>query len=213
MSEAKALRHQHLSVLLPAPIVGGIAGVLAYYYALLTVRLPSGAGTPFALALAGAAGVVIVAAVIVCLRRMEVLRRLASGQLRDGKPNLQRAVREVLAIPDLLFWISLGGWLLTALVVAGSLRLWLGPSFTWDSAWRILLVGVHFGPIASLLSHALVTLRARRAVRNICDCGLSPKDLISAAPPQRSQLRGRLVAFTAICVIVPAVLTADLSST
>ena len=57
----------------------------------------------------------------------------------------------------------------------------------------------------------MVTLRARQVLLWLSELGLSHSQLI-AALPRRAQIRTRLVLFTAIAVVTPALLTSNLAS-
>ncbi|RKH34552.1 methyl-accepting chemotaxis protein, partial [Corallococcus llansteffanensis] len=83
-----------------------------------------------------------------------------------------------------------------------------GMGLSGELTLRVAGLGSLFGPLTSLMVYGLVTLRARRGVLWVADQGLTHAQVI-AALPRRSRIRARLVAFTAICVVTPAVLCAQ----
>jgi len=89
---------------------------------------------------------------------------------------------------------------------------WTHGAFTgfWQAV-RTGWPGFVFGPFSALLTYCMVTLQARNVLLDMSSLGLTPQLAISIAP-RRSQIRLRLVAFTAIVVVTPAVLIWDVST-
>jgi methyl-accepting chemotaxis protein len=133
------------------------------------------------------------------------------GRSAADTASLQQGVREALTIPDTLFRMAIFVWVVGGLTVGLGLKL-LYTGVPWAVPGRFVAMTLLFGPPTSLLGYCLMSLRARELVRALCRAGLKADEAIAAFPPRRAQIRGRLVAFTAICVICPAALTADLSS-
>ncbi|WP_434388908.1 methyl-accepting chemotaxis protein [Melittangium boletus] len=146
---------------------------------------------------------------LLCLRHLRALRDV---ELDEGMvmPNrLAHAVLEVHRLADFAFGATLGAWVLAGLFNVG---LWAhGPfnSFTQmvSTSWPSFV----FGPLAALLAYCLVTLQSRGVLQDMSSLGLTPQLAISIAP-RRSQIRLRLVVFTAIVVMTPAVLIWDVST-
>jgi len=206
---------ERASTLITPAVISGIAGaVLAAYYTYLTIarHLPPGSGITF--------GLLVLVTVAVCLAGLQwraranlrALLSLVRGREAPRTASLQQAVKEALTVPETLFRYSLLVWVVGGVTVGLGLKL-LYPGVQLGIPGRFLAMALLFGPPTSLLGYCLMSLRARELVRVLCRAGLKADDAIAAFPPRRAQIRGRLVLFTAICVICPAALTADLSST
>src|SRR6185295_3706736 len=208
------IRERASTLITPGVISGIVGAVLAAYYTYLTIarHLPAGSGITF--------GLLILVTVAVCLAGLQwraranlrALLSLARGREALQTALLQQAVKEALTVPEKLFRYSLLVWVVGGLTVGLGLKL-LYPGVQLGIPGRFLAMALLFGPPTSLLGYCLMSLRARELVRVLCRAGLKADDAIAAFPPRRAQIRGRLVLFTAICVICPAALTADLSST
>ncbi|MBU8900742.1 methyl-accepting chemotaxis protein [Corallococcus sp. H22C18031201] len=142
------------------------------------------------------------------LRRMGTLRGIERGDVAATAPRLADAVREVTRAPDEAFILSLGLWGLTATVLGG--LMWALDGMPLDVALRVAGLGLLFGPLSALLVHCMVMLRARQVVLWLAALGLTQAQVIEAMP-RRAWIRARLVAFTAISVVTPAVLSANLA--
>ncbi|WNG38690.1 methyl-accepting chemotaxis protein [Archangium violaceum] len=148
--------------------------------------------------------------VALCIRRLRVLRSLESAGLRGEPERFGQALLEVLGLADFAFVSTLVLWLLTSVFV--NLGLWAsGVSMSFSLALRFGWPGLLFGPLSALLTYCLVTLRARRVTLEMCSLGLTSELAISVSP-RRSEIRLRLVIFTAIVVVMPAVLIWDVFS-
>ncbi|MHB8876658.1 MAG: methyl-accepting chemotaxis protein [Myxococcaceae bacterium] len=197
---------------LTAPTITGqlVATVLAAAYATLAMRFQPGLvvllGGLGALAVALVAGYGAVSARLATRK----VRRLA--HLEATKAELTGAVQEVAAAADKMFWVGIQSWAVGSVGVG--VALWaLGDGVAWGLSLRVCGLGVLFGPLGSMLAYLLVTLRARNLIEELALCGLTPQEVIVALPPGRAQIRRRLVLFTAVLVIIPAILTADTSAT
>ncbi len=195
----------------PSLAANGTGAALAIVYMLLTYRLPDGLELAAALLAAGTSGLVIAVTAVVSSLSLKTQRTLREADGKLSPDLLQAAIREVLAFPDRVFFFSLVGWVIAVTSVGVGLKLLtaapgLGP------LPRVLLVGLLCGPISALLAHLMAVVRAREFVLVLAGCGLSAQQVLEAVPVTRTQLRARLVLFAAICVLTPAVLTADLSS-
>src|ERR1044072_3904520 len=92
--QAAVLRNEHRRLLFWSQVVAGIAGVLAYFYCMLTLVLPPGARLPRAVCIVGVVTFLSFTAAAFCLRQLGTLRRLGDGRMRVTKAHLQKAVRE-----------------------------------------------------------------------------------------------------------------------
>ena len=197
---------------LTAPSILGqlVATGLAAAYAGLAMRFQDGTAMLFVGLAAVAVGAVAVYGAVRARIATKTLRRLAmSAPSKDG---LIGAIKEVASGADCIFWVGIQSWAVSSVAVGLAMK-GLGDAVSWGLCLRVCGLGVLFGPLGSMLAYLLVTLRARDLVEELAAQGLTPHEVISALPPRRSQIRVRLVAFTAVLVIIPAVLTADTAAT
>ncbi|KFE72335.1 methyl-accepting chemotaxis protein [Hyalangium minutum] len=199
---------RHLAV--PVPVGNLIGAGLASYYAALTLKDQldgSFAWVMWAGVLACAAASVAGGAML--MRSVRVLRGLERGDVAPTPENLSLAAVEATRAADTTFVKSLAMWLLSTSVLGVVLA--TGSHAGWRLGLSAAGLGFLFGPITALLVHCMVTLRARQVVLWLSELGLSHSQLI-AALPRRAQIRVRLVLFTAIAVVTPALLTSNLAS-
>ncbi|RKH48809.1 methyl-accepting chemotaxis protein [Corallococcus sp. AB050B] len=194
-------------LMFPVPLANLVGSTLGLHFASLVVsgeqELPLGRLVTLVV---GVSALHMLLGVGVSLRRFPRLRALERGVLPPTPEHLAAAVGEVSRAPGEAFFRSLGLWALTTGVVAAALGSVMGQPVALTL--RIAGLGALFGPLTSLLVYGLVTLRARRGVLWVAEQGLTHAQVI-AALPRRSRIRARLVAFTAICVITPAVMCAQ----
>jgi methyl-accepting chemotaxis protein len=195
--------------MLPLPLANLLGAALSFHFAWLTLgdRL-EGELLSFTLLGGGGCLLAVVGGATLSLRRLRVLRGLERGDTPTTPERLGEAVREVTRAPDHAFVGSLGLWLLTSSLVGGAMSLVTGGGV--GPVIGITSLGLLFGPLTALLAYCLVTLRSRQVVQWLAALGLNQAQII-AVMPRRSQIRARLVAFTAIAVVTPALLCANLS--
>ncbi|MFP2903732.1 methyl-accepting chemotaxis protein [Pyxidicoccus sp. 3LFB2] len=199
---------RHLT--LPIPMANLVGAALSMHFASLTLadKLAGRMGF-FAGMGAFLTTMTLLAGAAISLGRLRTLRGLERGDVPPTPEKLAAAVAEVTRAPDDAFLGSLGMWLLTTISLGGVM--WgLGGVEAW-AAGRIAGLGLLFGPLTALLVHCLVILRSRSVVLWLAELGMTHPQLI-AAMPRRGEIRARLVAFTFICVVTPAVLSARLAS-
>jgi methyl-accepting chemotaxis protein len=195
----------------PVPVANVIGAALACFYAYLTLkdRLQDKA---FSLFLSLGAVACVLSTVVggaLLLRRLRVLRGLERGDVPPTPEHLGEAVVEASRAADATFGKSLLTWLASTSVLGVVVATAGGAG--WRAGLGVAGLGLLFGPITALLVHCLVTLRARQVVLWLSELGLSHAQII-AAMPRRAQIRARLVIFTAIAVMTPAVLSANLAA-
>jgi methyl-accepting chemotaxis protein len=139
-------------------------------------------------------------------RALKVLWAVEKGKLASTPEHLRQALQEARAIPERCFWFTLQGWLGAVLLVAIAFG-----TLEWKLGVRMALVGMSLGPLTALLVYLLVVRRSRTAAERISEEGLSALEFIAAVPPQRQNIRRRLVIFTAIAVLSPSVFILDVS--
>ncbi len=197
-------------LIIPVGFANLVGAALASHYAWLTLEerlqgafhLFMGLGTVLTVSAMAAGGLLL-------RRRLRVLRGLGRRELTPTPERLAEAVVEAASAADTSFATSLVLWLGTTLVLG--VTVWTVGGAGWSAGLGIAGLGVLFGPITALLVHCLVTLRARRIILGLGELGLSHSQLI-AAMPRRAQVRARLIIFTAIVVVTPAVLCSNLAS-
>ena len=139
-------------------------------------------------------------------RALRVVRIIEQDKNACTAENLRQALQEARAIPERCFWFTLQGWVGAVLLVALAFT-----PLDWRLGVRVALVGLSLGPLNAMLVYLLVVRRSRTAAERISDEGLSALEFISAVPPERQNIRRRLVIFTAIAVLSPSVFILDVS--
>ncbi|MFL5356150.1 methyl-accepting chemotaxis protein [Archangium sp.] len=199
------------SLLMAIIYANGTTAILAGRYAQLTLLEQLRDTFPLFLQLMGAFSLVAIGMeAFLCLRRLRVLRGVEREAGPQEPERLALALGEVHRLADFAFVSTLVLWLLTSVFV--NLGMWAcGASTSLIQALRMGWPGLLFGPMSALLSYCMVTLHARRVVLDMAPLGVTPELAISVAP-RRAQNRPRLVLFTTIVVVTPAVLIWDVSS-
>ncbi len=205
----RLLKGQHRALSNPTGPAALIGASFAALYGTAALRLGDAVST-FLWTVAALVPLAVALSSVRAARRLATLRALALGGLPPTSPNLKAAAREVHGIADAIFKASLQHWVGAALVAAGVLRV-LAPQLTAGTLVRVIFLGALFGPVTAMFAYFLVLLRARKTLALLGEVGLTAGELIEAVPPVRRQLRRRLVIFTAISVICPSILTADLA--
>jgi methyl-accepting chemotaxis protein len=211
MSTSDTLRRASFSrhLVIPVPVGNLIGAALAFHYALLTLKDRLGEAVELLMwlgVLATSLSTAVGCALL--LRSLRGLRSLERREVAPSPESLARAAVEATGAADATFIKSLMMWLVTtaALGVAAMIL-----QADWRAGLRVAGLGLLFGPITSLLVHCMVTLRTRQVLLWLSELGLSHSQII-AALPRRAQIRRRLVIFTAIAVVTPAVLSSNLAS-
>jgi methyl-accepting chemotaxis protein len=193
----------------PSWLGGGVGVVLALTHGQLEYMQPEGAWLTF-LGLVGLALALSLGVTRLLERRaLRVLRAVEQGRLPSTPETLRQALQEARAIPERCFWFTLLGWLGGTLLVALAFPPLVDQP--WLLSVRITLVVLALGPLSALLVYLLVVRRSRTAAERIAEEGLSALEVISAVPPQRQNIRKRLLIFTAIAVLCPSIFILDVS--
>jgi methyl-accepting chemotaxis protein len=149
-------------------------------------------------------------AVFLCLHRLRVLRGVEVAEGPCEPARLGQALLELHRLADFAFVSTLAVWLLSSVFI--TLGMWVGGMpMSPSTVARIGWPGLLFGPLSALLTYCILTLRVRQVALDLGPLGLTPAQAISVAP-RRSQIRLRLVVFTSIVVVTPALLIWDVSS-
>jgi methyl-accepting chemotaxis protein len=184
------------------------AGLMAVVYGWGTLSLSPGGGLWFG-------GIAVIWVLMATVRgdwqeqrALGTLRGLGEGRLKPEPSRLRKALVEVFGFPDRAFWFNLQNWAGGAIGIALTYRL-LAPMATTGTSIRIAMLGIALAPVSSLLNYVMVVFRVREAILRIAALGLSTEEVLQTLPPRRMQLRTRLMLFTAICVLTPTVMIAD----
>ncbi|WNG19239.1 methyl-accepting chemotaxis protein [Cystobacter fuscus] len=188
-----------------------ITALLGSRYALLTASMRLKESLTLFLSLMGSFCLAAIAVVwFLALRRLRVLREVEVLRPPVAPERLSQAMLESHRLADFAFVATLAGWLLAA--AFANVALWSLGGFTGSLVeLRTCLPGLLFGPLAALLTYCMVTLRARAVGLYLSSRGLTHPQAIALAP-KRAQIRLRLILFTAIVVVTPAVFIWDVSS-
>jgi len=206
---SRTLLQRRLFAAVAFPVTAGLLGLaIAAAYLVAVLRTPHGMRWLVVGLLCGLAGMALYAAQ--AYWRLRPVRRLLSDAGPPSASVLRSAVGALLAFPDRAFVLAIEGWAFAVAASAITLKL---AGDDWPAVVRVLLAGVWAAPMSSLLVHLTSILQCRAAVADLCSAGLSAVQLVEVAPPRRAQLQVRLVAFTAMAVITPVTLTADVAST
>ncbi|HYH99872.1 methyl-accepting chemotaxis protein [Hyalangium sp.] len=197
-------------LVIPVPVGNLVGAALACHYAWLTLKDTLASAFDLLAAMGVlACGIATVVGAALLMRNLRVLRGLERRDVLPTPESLSQATVEATSAADATFVKSLLMWLISTALM-GVVVAFVGPG-GWRAGMSVAGLGVLFGPITALLVHCLVTLRARQVVLWLSEFGLSQSQLI-ASLPRRAQIRARLVIFTAIAVVTPAVLSSNLAS-
>jgi methyl-accepting chemotaxis protein len=193
-------------VLRPIAFGNIFVGVLAIYYVYLTMGLAQQVLPAFWTMLA------LSAVVPGALARFRIGRNLT--QLREVELGDETVTKRVAALgelqrlPDVAGAISLQHWVATLALIA--LGVGLVIHGTALQLARVALWAVLFAPVAAAVVDLLVMRSSAEVIRAL-SVGLSPSEVVRAIPTTGDRLRMRLVVFTAVLVVLPAVAIVDAS--
>ncbi|MDY7230546.1 methyl-accepting chemotaxis protein [Hyalangium rubrum] len=193
----------------PSWLGGGVGLVLALAHWQMSQTLPSSSWGYFLALLALALGSSLGLTSLMERRALRVLWAIEKGRLPPTMENLRQALQEARAIPERCFWFTLQAWLGGVLLVA--IAVVPLTEAQWTLGLRVGAVALSLGPLSAMLVYLLVVRRSRKAAERIAEEGLSALEFISAVPPQRQNIRRRLIIFTAIAVLSPSIFILDVS--
>ncbi|MBK7865067.1 MAG: methyl-accepting chemotaxis protein [Archangiaceae bacterium] len=146
---------------------------------------------------------------LVAQRRVRTVRRLASEQLAAVEGNLIEAIKEVSSLPDWLRVATLVLWFLGGVSVSLGARLAVGLST--EGQLRIVVLALTMGPFSSVLVYLFAVRRARLMIELISKRVPAKAVLAALGGDKPRRVRTRLAVFTAIMVVLPAVMVSDAS--
>ncbi len=192
----------------PAALGSIVGTVLALLHGWLTDALPEGSWDVLALLLGGTLSVSLWVMAVFSRRALRGLYALGEGRLPPTPEHLRAGLLEARLFPERAFAHILQNWMGGALAMA-FLFVPLVDGASLTLGLRIILMGLSLGPLSALFIYLLVARRARHAVELIAAQGLSPLEVVAAAPPRRMHIRRRMVLFTAIAVLSPSIFILD----
>ncbi|QSQ14248.1 methyl-accepting chemotaxis protein [Myxococcus landrumensis] len=195
----------------PVAPVSALGISLALLHGLLAEALPAGTWLRFLLLVAGVAALSLWLIHWHARRSLRVLQGVGEGHLPPSPENLKAALLEARGFPERCFTFALQSWLMGALMVACVFLPWVDAPLSLGP--RIILVGASLGSLTALLIYLLVVRRCREAVEKVAARGLTPLEVVAAAPPRRLHIRRRMVLFTAIAVLTPSLFILDATVT
>ncbi|MDQ3264762.1 MAG: methyl-accepting chemotaxis protein [Myxococcota bacterium] len=200
-------RHQWIT--LPAAIINLFLGGVLVYYCSQTLQLPEGSARRVGISSLYATAVLLPLSMWVYARILADLKALAQGKAPLDEAHLTLAARQVNLFADRQFWIIVVMWIGGTSLSAPLLHYYAG--LDWGLCVRVGLNSVVIAPVGALLAYLTTVIRSRRLLSQLSELGLGYDGLARALPPIRRRLRARLMVFTAILVIAPAAITADLA--
>ena len=191
------------------PVVWGsaLAAVAAGLYANATLHF-SGLDLARTATFSGfIVGVVFALFALVAQARVRTVRHLALSRLATDESNLIAAIREVRALPDWLVAATLWCW---ALSCAGLWLLWRATAgLPAAGQLRVGALALACGGVAAALVRVMAVRRCR-VVMQLVSTRLPAKAVVAALKgDRRERVSRRLLAFTAVMVVLPAGLVAD----
>lgn len=211
MERAAALAGLSRWVVRPS-LTGGFSGAgAAVLYIAVQMEFPSWRDVAAFAAIAGVVlGVLALVGERIVHQGLVHLADLGNGRRPVTREHLAKAIGECARIADRAFFTTVVIWLLGSGLTASALLL-VRRDLSFLMGLRIFALGIALGPVTSILVQVLVTRRARAATGKVAAAGLSPAEVIEAVPRPRTRMRWRFVIFTAVTVIAPCFLVADVS--
>ncbi len=210
MSLEAWLRGRTTWLLAPSVVGNSLVVGLGLPYASAVLPLGGEAMRLFMLLAVGLTFALQVGLTGVILGRLVTFRGLVAGRLSTTPAHRLAALAELRRLPALVALLSLVGWVGGAAMVAGLLAALVG--LDGGAVARIVSLGVFFGPLSTVMVSLLLTARAHEGLDRLAE-GLPPHDVLAVAPPPSWSVRGRLVAFTLLLTVVPAVMLLDVART
>ena len=202
------LRNRLGWLLAPAVFGNSLAVAVAAPWAASIEALNAGSLQVFLLLVVGLVLALQLIFTTFALTRLTSFRGLVAARLPSTPEHRLAALGELRRISARMATLSLVGWVLGALLLGmGMVAL---ADASWVTAARLMLVGVLFGPLATVLVSLLITGRAHEASDRLSE-GLPPHDVLAAAPRVDWSVRGRTVGFTVLLTVIPVIIFADVA--
>src|SRR5438309_200869 len=113
------LKGKFNALITPASLAALPVAFVSVYGAMSTIELPPGSVVPLLLSVLIGAGVLGAIVNSYYAARLKTLRAVGAGKLLGTNDELKRVAREVLALPDIVFWLNIGNWVFGAAIVVG----------------------------------------------------------------------------------------------
>ncbi len=209
---AEALRASASRISSVASLASLPVGAATVYYATSTITFPEGSIRP----LLGLVGILIVALSTFTARRynrqLRTLKRIGLPGVPLNEENLGKVAAEAFGTPDMVFKLNSVTWVGSVAFAVLGLKLWV-PALAPASMVRMAVAGLVFFPVGAVLAYLLTAQQTRKLIASLPAAGLAPERLSAVLPQSPVRIRSRLLVFTAVLVIVPSAVIADLAMT
>src|SRR5437773_1497694 len=139
----------------PASVAALPVAFVSVYGAIATVDLPPGSVVPLVVSVLICAGVLGVIVNTSYARYLKTLRGVGAGKLAGTTEELKQVAREVLRLPDLVFWVNVGNWVGGAAIVATLFKL-IHPVVPLASVVQLVLVANLVAPVGGLIGNVVL---------------------------------------------------------
>ncbi len=186
--------------------------VVAVFYGTLTIVFPPGTFRLFVGITGVCAVVLLVGTELLTRRRLRASLALGSGREDAAGPvQVSAALREVAAFPDWYLQHTVLAWAGGGVGIALALA-WLAPGS--GLPLRMALNGLCFGALTAVLGYLyLATLSRKLLPRAAEELGVGAVELAALIPQRGAGLGTRISLLTAMLLVVPSMVSADVAST
>ncbi|HEX4619985.1 MAG TPA: methyl-accepting chemotaxis protein, partial [Myxococcaceae bacterium] len=146
------------------------------------------------------------------LRRLLTLQEVGRGTAQPTRENLKVIAQEISGLPDAQLRTVIACWASGVLIVVTTLH-WWNSAVDLRLMLRMTASALVFAPIGVVLAYIVSVLRGRELLALLPELGLPPAQLFDALPAERRQLRVRLLIFSAVMLLSPGGITADVAVT
>jgi methyl-accepting chemotaxis protein len=194
----------------PSTAATAPVALAALFYGAKAFELPAGSGVPLCVFAVGAFVALFPLTSFFCGRSLSTLEEVGAGRAAASRIHLRKVAQEVTALPDRLLRVLAFSW-----IGGVSSVVWVTHAFArvfpLGLAFRLAASVLMFAPLAVLTAYLVVSLRGRQLLALLIELGLPTAEMIEAIPPRRQQLRPRLLVFSAVLLLSPFAVTADVA--
>jgi methyl-accepting chemotaxis protein len=199
-------------LLLPSSFATTPIGAATVFYCYKTFDLPPGSLLPMVVITGIVFGLLFTLADRSYRRRLRTLQDVGTGAAQPTRENLKIIAQEIAALPDAMVRIVVACWTAGVLIVVITLHWWV-PAIDLRLMLRMIASALVYAPIGVVLAYIVSILRGRKLLALLPDLGLPTAQLFEALSSDRRQLRVRLLVFSAVMLLSPGGITADVAVT